>query len=88
MGTRVATGFEQPLRLERVNDHICALVGPLGNRAPRNLGNNATSGVTATGTGALLIDSRGSSGGAEARSIPFLFCSAGMVFLYSRGHFN
>ncbi|MDF1803734.1 MBL fold metallo-hydrolase [Thalassovita sp.] len=43
-----------------------ALVGPLGNRDPENLGNNSTHGLVVTPEGAILIDAGGSYKGAQA----------------------
>ncbi len=43
-----------------------ALVGPLGNRDPMNLGNNSTHGLIVTSEGAILIDAGGSYRGAQA----------------------
>ena len=54
------------LHLEKVNDHVYALVGPLGNRTPDNLGNNATFGFVVTDEGVVLIDSGASYQGAAA----------------------
>jgi hypothetical protein len=34
----------EPLRLQKVQKYIYAIVGPLGNRMQENLGNNATFG--------------------------------------------
>ena len=45
-----------PLEVQRVTDHVYALVGPLGQRSPENLGNNATYGVLVTPDGVLLVD--------------------------------
>jgi glyoxylase-like metal-dependent hydrolase (beta-lactamase superfamily II) len=60
-----AQGDEQ-LRLQQVNDHIYAVVGPLGNRTPENLGNNSTSGFVVTDEGVVLVDPGGSYQGAQA----------------------
>jgi glyoxylase-like metal-dependent hydrolase (beta-lactamase superfamily II) len=56
----------ESLRLQKVNAHIYAVVGPLGNRTPENLGNNATFGFVVTEAGVVLIDSGGSYLGAAA----------------------
>lgn len=54
------------LSVEPVAEGVWAVVGPLGQRAPDNAGNNATFGVIATDAGAILIDSGGSALGAAA----------------------
>lgn len=54
------------LKLQAVTDNVYAIVGELTNRTPENLGNNATFGLVVTGEGAVLIDSGGTYGGAEA----------------------
>jgi glyoxylase-like metal-dependent hydrolase (beta-lactamase superfamily II) len=64
----VTTGFQanagDELRLEQVSEHVYAVIGPLGNRSPQNLGNNATFGFVVTDEGVVLIDSGGSLKGA------------------------
>ena len=57
--------MSQKLELTQVNDKVWAVVGPLGNRTPDNLGNNATFGFVVTGKGVVLIDSGGSFKGAS-----------------------
>lgn len=52
------------LKLEEVTDNIWAIVGPLEQRNPENLGNNATFGLIVTSDGAILIDPGGSQKGA------------------------
>jgi glyoxylase-like metal-dependent hydrolase (beta-lactamase superfamily II) len=54
------------LELVQVVDNVYAIVGPLGNRAPENLGNNATFGFVVTTDGVVLIDSGGTAKGAAA----------------------
>jgi glyoxylase-like metal-dependent hydrolase (beta-lactamase superfamily II) len=49
-----------------VTGNVYALVGPVGNRTPENLGNNATFGLVVTDEGCVLIDSGGTRPGAEA----------------------
>lgn len=44
------------LKLVHVNGPIHAIVGPLGDRTPKNLGNNATFGFVVTNDGIVLID--------------------------------
>lgn len=56
-----ATGLE----VQKVMGNIFALVGPLGNRSPANLGNNATYGVVVTSEGVVVIDSGGTYKGAQ-----------------------
>ncbi|HKJ76976.1 MAG TPA: MBL fold metallo-hydrolase [Gammaproteobacteria bacterium] len=62
----MAGGGAEALRLQPVNDHVYAVVGPLGNRSPENLGNNATFGFVVTEAGVVLIDSGGTREGAAA----------------------
>lgn len=57
---------EQALKKVKVVDNVWAIVGPLTNRTPENLGNNATFGLVITSDGAVLIDSGGSRLGAIA----------------------
>lgn len=52
------------LDVQQVTDDIWALVGPLEQRNPENLGNNATFGLIVTSEGAVLIDPGGSERGA------------------------
>lgn len=56
---------DDQLLLERVVDNVYAIVGPLGNRSPDNLGNNATFGFVVTDEGVLLVDPGGTYKGAE-----------------------
>ena len=49
----------------KVTENIWAIVGPLTNRTPENLGNNATFGVVITSEGLILVDSGGTRKGAE-----------------------
>ncbi len=52
------------LETVKVTDGIYALVGPLEQRSPENLGNNATFGVIITSDGVVLVDPGGSARGA------------------------
>jgi len=52
------------LQLQKVTDNVYAIIGPLGNRDPQNLGNNATFGFVVTSDGVVLIDSGGTYKGA------------------------
>ena len=52
------------LQLKSVDKNIYAIVGPLGNRDPQNLGNNATFGFIVTSEGVVLIDPGGTYQGA------------------------
>lgn len=52
------------LEVQSVTKGVWALVGPLEQRNPENLGNNATFGLIETPDGAVLIDSGGSARGA------------------------
>lgn len=54
------------LRLQKITGQVYAVVGPLGNRTPENLGNNATFGFVVTDEGVVVIDSGGSNKGAAA----------------------
>lgn len=54
------------LTVQEVTTDVYAIVGESGNRTPENLGNNATFGLVVTAEGAVLIDSGGTYGGAEA----------------------
>ncbi len=58
----------QAMELEAINvaRDVYALVGPITNRTPENLGNNATFGVVVTQEGVVLIDSGGSYLGAQS----------------------
>ena len=56
----------QELKPIQVTEKIWAIVGPLTNRTPENLGNNATFGVVITSEGLILVDSGGTRKGAEA----------------------
>jgi len=62
----VMANANEIMRLQKVNDHVYALVGPFGNRTPENLGNNSTSGFVVTEDGVVLIDSGGTYQGAAA----------------------
>lgn len=53
------------LQLVNVAKDVYALVGPITNRTPQNLGNNATFGFVVTDDGVVLIDSGGSFMGAQ-----------------------
>ncbi|WP_126456045.1 MBL fold metallo-hydrolase [Sulfuriflexus mobilis] len=57
---------EDVLKTVKISKNVYALVGPLGNRAPDNLGNNCNFGVIVTPEGVVLIDSGASYKGAEA----------------------
>ncbi len=54
------------LEVHKVAENVYALVGPLEQRSPANLGNNATFGAVVTDSGVILIDSGGSARGAQA----------------------
>ena len=55
---------EVPLKVEKVNERVYALVGELDQRSAENYANNATFGLVITDEGAVLIDSGGSYQGA------------------------
>jgi len=53
------------LEVQHVTDDVWAIVGPLEQRSPENLANNATFGLVVTPEGAVLMDPGGSWKGAE-----------------------
>ena len=66
----LAMFFDQPsaddkLKLQQVTADVYAIVGELGNRTAKNLGNNATFGFIVTTDGVVLIDSGGTYQGAQ-----------------------
>lgn len=70
IGTALAAGVAlatpaAALEVEQVAEGVYALVGPLEQRSPENLGNNATFGAIVTDDGVVLIDSGGSAAGAR-----------------------
>lgn len=56
---------ESRLELVEVVENVYAIVGPLGNRSPENLGNNATFGFVVTSEGIVVIDPGGTYLGAK-----------------------
>ncbi|MCG7982067.1 MAG: MBL fold metallo-hydrolase [Candidatus Thiodiazotropha lotti] len=56
---------EQVLRTEKLTHNVYALIGPLTNRNPENLGNNANFGVIVTDDGVVLVDSGATDKGAR-----------------------
>ena len=60
-----ADDVSENLEVQKVADTVFALVGPLGDRSPENLSNNATYGVVVTSDGVVLIDSGGTYKGAQ-----------------------
>jgi glyoxylase-like metal-dependent hydrolase (beta-lactamase superfamily II) len=56
---------ESRLELAEVVKDVYAIIGPLGNRSPENLGNNATFGFVVTTAGIVLIDPGGTYLGAK-----------------------
>lgn len=56
---------DDKLYLHKVLENIYAIVGPLGNRSPENLGNNATFGFVVTKDGIVLVDPGGTYLGAK-----------------------
>ena len=54
-----------PLQLINVTDNIYSLIGPMEQRSPDNLGNNANFGFIVSDQGVLLIDSGGTLAGAK-----------------------
>jgi glyoxylase-like metal-dependent hydrolase (beta-lactamase superfamily II) len=63
LGSSLSAGSDV-LKVQAVTDGIWSLVGPLEQRNPENLGNNATFGLVVTSDGVVLIDSGGSARGA------------------------
>ncbi|MEW8254171.1 MAG: MBL fold metallo-hydrolase [Candidatus Thiodiazotropha taylori] len=53
------------LKTEKLAENVYALIGPLTNRNPENLGNNANFGVIVTDDGVVLIDSGATDKGAR-----------------------
>jgi len=58
--------FAETLEIQSVTEDVWAIVGPLEQRNPENLANNATFGLVVTQAGTILIDPGGSWNGAEA----------------------
>jgi glyoxylase-like metal-dependent hydrolase (beta-lactamase superfamily II) len=56
---------DEELELQKVTADVYAIVGELGNRTAKNLGNNATFGFVITSEGVVLIDSGGTYQGAQ-----------------------
>lgn len=56
---------DDKLFLKQVTEGVYAIVGPLGNRSPKNFGNNATFGFIVTADGIVLVDPGGSYNGAK-----------------------
>lgn len=63
--TLLAGPVSAQMTIMQIAPDTYALVGPLGNRDPENLGNNATFGLVVTTEGAILIDAGGSYKGAQ-----------------------
>ncbi len=53
------------IKTHKLGEDVYALIGPLTNRTPENLGNNANFGVVITEEGVVLIDSGGTYLGAQ-----------------------
>lgn len=71
IATLAFTALAAPLNADvlnviKVEDNVYAIVGPLEQRNPENLGNNATFGLVVTDAGAVLVDPGGSYKGAMA----------------------
>ena len=58
-------GAAEVLKVQPVTEDVWAIVGPLEQRSPENLANNATFGLVVTPEGAVLMDPGGSWNGAE-----------------------
>lgn len=65
MTTAHAVDTPEIFEVQKITDNVFALVGPLGDRSPENLSNNATYGVVVTSEGVVLIDSGGTYQGAS-----------------------
>jgi glyoxylase-like metal-dependent hydrolase (beta-lactamase superfamily II) len=65
LGHLSISNAQQDLQLLKVVDNVWSIIGPLTNRTPENLGNNATFGFVVTDDGVVLIDSGGSYHGAQ-----------------------
>lgn len=63
-GGGAVSALAAPLEVQPVADGVFALVGPMTQRDPGNLGNNATFGVVVTNEGVVLVDPGGSARGA------------------------
>lgn len=59
------TKDDDKLYIHKVIDNVYAIVGPLGNRSPENLGNNATFGFVVTPEGIVVVDPGGTYLGAQ-----------------------
>lgn len=64
-GLARAEGNADDFEVQQVTANVFALVGPLGDRSPENLSNNATYGVVVTSEGVVLIDAGGTYKGAR-----------------------
>jgi glyoxylase-like metal-dependent hydrolase (beta-lactamase superfamily II) len=62
----ISTTATAQMTVTQIAHDSYALVGPIGNRDPQNLGNNSTHGLVVTPDGAILIDAGGSFRGAQA----------------------
>lgn len=62
----LGTAAAAQMTVTQITPTTYALVGPIGNRDPQNLGNNSTHGLVVTPEGAILIDAGGSHKGATA----------------------
>lgn len=66
----IITGLASPLyaspvlQLTQIDENVYAIIGPLDNRTPENLANNATFGFVVTSEGVVLIDAGGTYQGA------------------------
>lgn len=65
-GCLIVSSLSHALEPLEIAENVYALVGPLENRTPENLGNNATFGFITTSEGVVLIDSGGTLKGAQA----------------------
>lgn len=65
LGNYAYASDKKNLVLKKITNNVWSIVGPLTNRNPENLGNNATFGFVVTDEGVVLIDSGGSYKGAK-----------------------
>lgn len=56
---------EPVLKTQQLAEHVFALIGPTGDRDPKNMGNNANFGVVVTEEGVILIDAGATRQGAR-----------------------
>ncbi|MEJ2141077.1 MAG: MBL fold metallo-hydrolase [Gammaproteobacteria bacterium] len=65
LGLATTASAANVLKLQKLDNNVYAIIGPLGNRDKVNLGNNANFGFVVTKQGVLLIDPGGTYRGAK-----------------------